>query len=148
MTYWLTWPKLFSSKSLNSPLTSARKVSIILTMNLKKREWAPYRRVASRLRKILGEGPVMDGTLSSIDLGTSVRYQMTRKEDGRTKTIYVPQRAAAEVADWTGRWRQVRELLKELSEFSRQKFPGLLEKSGRGGSGSLSSGGEGPRKGL
>ena len=70
-------------------------------MNLKKREWAPYRRVASRLRKILGEGPVMDGTLSSIDLGTSVRYQLTRKEDGRTKTIYVPQRAAAEVADWT-----------------------------------------------
>ena len=51
------------------------------------------------------EGPVMDGTLSSIDLGTSVRYQLTRKEDGRTKTIYVPQRAAAEVADWTGRWR-------------------------------------------
>ena len=122
-------------------------------MNLKKGEWAPYRRVASRLRKILGEGPVMDGTLSSIDLGTSVRYQMTRKEDGRTKTIYVPQRAAAEVADWTGRWRQVRELLKELSEFSRQEFPGLLEKpatkkSGRGGSGSSSSGGEGPRKGL
>ena len=117
-------------------------------MNLKKREWAPYRRVASKLRKVLGEGPVMDGTLSSIDLGTSVRYQMTRKEDGRTKTIYVPQRAAAEVADWTGRWRQVRELLKELSEFSRQKFPGLLEKSGRGGSGSSSSGGEGPRKGL
>ena len=92
----------------------------------------------------------MDGTLSSIDLGTSVRYQMTRKEDGRTKTIYVPQRAAAEVADWTGRWRQVRELLKELSEFSRQEFPGLLEKpatkkSGRGGSGSSSSGGEGPQ---
>ena len=45
----------------------------------------------------------MDGTLSSIDLGTSVRYQLTRKEDGRTKTIYVPRHAAAEVADWTGR---------------------------------------------
>ena len=122
-------------------------------MNLKKREWAPYRRVASKLRKALGEGPVMDGTLSSIDLGTSVRYQLTRKEDGRTKTIYVPRHAAAEVADWTGRWRQVRELLKELSAFSRREFPGLLErpapkKSGRGGGGSSSSGGEGPRKGL
>ena len=33
-----------------------------------------------------GEGPVMDGTLSSIDLGTSARCQLTRKEDGRTKT--------------------------------------------------------------
>ena len=29
----------------------------------------------------------MDGTLSSSDLGTCVSYQMTRKEDGRTKTI-------------------------------------------------------------
>ena len=94
----------------------------------------------------------MDGTLSSIDLGTSVRYQLTRKEDGRTKSIYFPRHAAAEVADWTWRWRQVRELLKELSAFSRQEFPGLLEKparkkSGRGGGGSSSSGGEGPRKG-
>ena len=41
-------------------------------MNLKKREWAPYRRVASKLRKILGEGPVMDGTLSSIDLNAGI----------------------------------------------------------------------------
>lgn len=121
-------------------------------MNLKKREWAPYRRVASRLKKVLAEGPVMDGTLSSVDLGTSVRYQLTRKEDGRTKTIYVPRRAAAEVSDWTGRWRQVRELLKELSEFSRREFPGLLEepattKPARGGGGSSSSGGARLRKG-
>ena len=104
------------------------------------------------MRKLLGEGPVMDGTLSSVDLGTSVRYQLTRKEDGRTKTVYVPRHAAAEVADWTGRWRQVRELLKELSEFSRREFPGLLEKpapkkSVRGGSGSSSSGGARLRKG-
>ena len=39
----------------------------------------------------------MDGTLSSVNLGSSVRYQLTRKEDGRTKTIYVPRRALAGV---------------------------------------------------
>lgn len=78
--------------------------------------------------KVLAEGPVMDGTLSSVDLGTSVRHQLTRKEDGKTKTTYVPQRASEEVADWTGRWRKVRELLKELSEFSRGQLPSLLEK--------------------
>lgn len=119
-------------------------------MNLKKKDWAPYRRVASRLRKILGEGPVMDGTLSRVDLGSSVRYQLTRKEDGRTKTIYVPVRAAAEVGDWTGRWREVRELLKEMSEFSRGVFPSLLEKPSAKpaptGSGSSSSKAAGRRK--
>ena len=97
-------------------------------MNIKKARWAPYRRIASRLRQLIGQGPVMDGTLSKVDLGSSVRYQLTRKEDGRTKTIYVPARAAEEVGDWTGRWRQVRELLKEMSEFSRREFSSLLEK--------------------
>ena len=112
-------------------------------MNLKKRGWAPYRRVASRLKKLLGEGPVMDGTLSRVDLGSSVHYQLTRKEEGRTKTIYVPARAAEEIGDWTGRWREVRELLKEMSEFSRGVFPSIVAKPGakpaRTGRGSSSS---------
>ena len=112
-------------------------------MNLKKRGWAPYRRVASRLKRILGDGPVMDGTLSCVDLGSSVRYQLTRKEDGRTKTVYVPLRAAEEVGDWTWRWREVRELLAELAEFSRGEFASLVEKPlakpKRGGRGSSSS---------
>ena len=119
-------------------------------MNLKKRGWAPYRRVASRLKRILGDGPVMDGTLSCVDLGSSVRYQLTRKEDGRTKTVYVPLRAAEEVGDWTGRWREVRELLREMSEFSRGVFPSVVAKPSaspaRTGSGSSSSGGANQRK--
>ena len=115
-------------------------------MNLKKRDWAPYRRVASRLRKLLGEGPVMDGTLSRVDLGSSVRYQLTRKEDGRTKTIYVPARAAEEIGDWTGRWREVRELLRVLSEFSRGVFPSVVAKPERTGRGSSPSGGGSRRK--
>ena len=82
----------------------------------------------------------MDGTLSRVDLGSSVRYQLTRKEEGRTKTIYVPARAAKEVGDWTGRWREVRELLKELSEFSRGVFPSLVAKPARTGRGSSPSG--------
>lgn len=82
---------------------------------------------------------MMDGTLSRVDLGSSVRYQLTRKEDGRTKTVYVPRRAAEEVGDWTGRWREVRELLAELAEFSRGEFASLVEKPKRGGRGSSSS---------
>ncbi len=108
-------------------------------MNIKKKEWAPYRRVASKLKKLLGEGPVMDGTLSEVRLGGgSVRRQLTRKESERTRTTYVPARAASEAEDWTRRWREVRELLWELSRFSRERFPALLEKSAepaRGASG-------------
>lgn len=88
----------------------------------------------------------MDGTLSRVDLGSSVRYQLTRKEDGRTKTVYVPSRAAEEVADWTGRWREVRELLKEMSEFSRGVFPSLLAKPTITGRGSSLSRAVGQRK--
>ena len=115
-------------------------------MNLKKRGWAPYRRIVSRLKKLLGEGPVLDGTLSSVDLGSSVRYQLTRKEDGRTKTIYVPARAAEEIGDWTGRWREVRELLKEMSEFSRGVFPSVVAKPAHTDRGSSLSGGGSRRK--
>ena len=43
-------------------------------MNVKKKDWTPYRRVASELKRLLGKGPVMDGTLSSVDLGSSVRH--------------------------------------------------------------------------
>lgn len=119
-------------------------------MNIKKARWAPYRRVASKLKQLLGKGPVMDGTLSSVDLGSSVRYQLTRKEDGRTKTIYVPARAAREIADWTGRWREAHALLKSMSEFSRGVFPSIVAKpapkGGRGASVSSGSRGVRPRK--
>ena len=85
-----------------------------------------------------------------MDLGSSARYQLTRKEGGRTKTIYVPVRAVAEIGDRTGHWREVRELLKEMSEFSRGVFPSVVAKPsaspGRTGSGSSSSGGAIPRK--
>lgn len=119
-------------------------------MNIKKKDWAPYRRVASELKRLLGKGPVMDGTLSSVDLGSSVRYQLTRKEGGKTKTLYVPARAAEEIADWTGRWREARSLLRELSEFSRGVFPSIVSRPGpgkaRGGSDSSGSRGGRPRK--
>jgi len=106
--------------------------------------------MASNLKRLLGEGPVMDGTLSGVDLGSSVRYQLTRKEEGRTKTLYVPARAAEEIADWTGRWREAHVLLREMSEFSRGVFPSIVakpvSKEARGASGSSGSRAGSPRK--
>lgn len=117
-------------------------------MNSKKKDWAPYKRIAIRLKKVLEEGPVIDGTLSNVNLGSSIRYQLTRKVKGRTKTVYVPSGAAEEVADWTGRWRDVRNLLKEMSEFSRRVFPSMLAKTKATGKGSSPSRAAVQRKSL
>lgn len=82
-------------------------------------------RLVGRLKKVLDAGPVMDGSLSSVSLGTSVRYQLTRKEEGRTKTVYVPRPVADTVMEWTNRWKEVRTLLRELGEFTRAILPSM-----------------------
>ena len=94
-------------------------------MNLKSKDQAAYTQLVRRLKKVLDAGPVMDGSLSSVNLGATVRYQLTRKEEGRTKTVYVPLTAAETVAEWTNRWKEVRTLLRELGEFTRAILPSM-----------------------
>ena len=95
-------------------------------MNLTNKDRVAYNRLVGQLKKVLDAGPVMDGTLSAIALGGSTRYQLTRKEDGRTRTVYVPGAAAETVTDWTNRWKEVRTILRQLGEFTRNILPTLL----------------------
>ena len=95
-------------------------------MNLTSKDQAAYSRLVGRLKKVLDAGPVMDGSLSTVNLGTTVRYQLTRKEEGRTKTVYVPRLAAETVVEWTNRWKEVRTLLRELGEFTRAILPSMV----------------------
>lgn len=95
-------------------------------MNLTSKDRAAYTRLVGRLKKVLDAGPVMDGSLSTVNLGTTVRYQLTRKEEGRTKTVYVPRSAAETVEEWTNRWKEVRTLLRELGEFTRTVLPSMV----------------------
>ena len=138
-------PKTFLSKSARSPLTSAENISIITCIMKKKKETAAYRREASKLKKLLTDGMVIEGTLSEVRAGSAVHYQLTRKVNGRTRTDYVPLDMKAEVEDWTRRWKSAKTLLKGLSDFSRS----ILRHSGRervktGGKSSSRSGGARP----
>ena len=126
-------------------MTSAENISIITFTMKKKKETAAYRREASKLKKLLTDGMVIEGTLSEVRAGSAVHYQLTRKVNGRTRTDYVPLDMKAEVEDWTRRWKSAKTLLKVLSDFSRS----ILRHSGReraktGGRSSSRSGGARP----
>ena len=95
-------------------------------MNIKKKNWASYRRITSKLKLLLSQGPVLEGTISKVNLKNSVRYQLTHKVEGRTKTVYIPFQAVAEVEDWVNRWKEVKNHLKELNDSSRSILPSVL----------------------
>lgn len=47
-----------------------------------------------------------------------VRHQLTFKQAGKTRTVYVPQDLVAEVQAWIRTHRRVKQLLQEISEMS------------------------------
>ena len=85
----------------------------------KTKNTAAYRQVASRLKKLLGEGQIIEGSLSRVTAGSAAHWHLTRKVNGRTQTLYVPMSSIEEVRDWVERWREVKSLLKELGDCSR-----------------------------
>ena len=57
---------------------------------IKKRMSAPYREVASRLKKLLSEGRVIEGSLYRSDRGNTPRHQLSDRAQGKYRNIYVP----------------------------------------------------------
>ncbi len=66
-------------------------------------------------------GNLLEGSLCRADRGEAVRYQLTDKVVGRSRTLYVPADMAEEVRQWTQNWKQAKRLLKELSALSREE---------------------------
>ena len=66
-------------------------------------------------------GNLLEGSLCRADRGEAVRYQLTDKVAGRSRTLYVPADMAVEVRQWTQNWKQAKRLLRELSELSREE---------------------------
>ena len=85
----------------------------------KTRKTAAYRRVASRLERLPGEGQVIEGSLSRVTAGSAAHWHLTRKVNGRTQTLYVPMSSVEEVRGWIRRWKEAKGLLKELGDCSR-----------------------------
>ena len=116
---------------------------------IKKRMSAPYREVASRLKKLLSEGRVIEGSLYRSDRGNTPRHQLSDRAQGKYRNIYVPADFAQDVAAWSANWAEAKRLLKELSEIARDELVEAITartgrrtvaKPGRGAQGSASGG--------
>ena len=64
---------------------------------------APYREVSSRLKRLLTEGRVIEGSLYRSDRGNTPRHQLSDRATGRFRNIYVPADFAEDVAAWSAK---------------------------------------------
>ncbi len=67
-------------------------------------------------------GNVLEGSLCRADRGESIRYQLTDKVAGKSRTLYVPVDMAGEVREWTQNWKKAKLILKKISELSREEL--------------------------
>lgn len=103
------------------------------------------RALVSRLRTLCLRERVLEGTVTRTRVGNSLRMTVTDKAGGKTRTLFVPAARQEEVARWTANWKEVRALLKGLSELQRAEFR-ASEGQGSPRSGAATSArGAGPR---
>jgi len=80
-------------------------------------------------RALASLGPVIEGSLCALRRGGQMRWQLTDRPAGKTRTLYVPAARAQEVRQWTANWKKAKALLRELAVISRQE---LRADAGRG----------------
>ena len=115
-------------------------------MKIQKKDRRACAAKVSALKRLLGRGMPLEGSLNMSMRGGSEHWQLT------DKTLYVPARHAAEVTESIELWKRVRQGLKELSAAARDAyanaFAGLrgAERSGRPkGAGAKGGGGRASR---
>ena len=93
---------------------------------------SPYREVASRLKKLLSEGMVIEGSLYRSDRGATPRHQLSDRAAGKYRNIFVPEDFAPLVAEWSANWAKAKALLKEMSAVARAELvEAITERTGR-----------------
>ena len=90
-------------------------------MNLKKIE-EERKALVSRLRTLCLRERILGGTVTRTMVGNSLRMTVTDRVDGKTRTLFVPTDRQEEVARWNGNWKEMRELLRSLSELQRTEL--------------------------
>jgi hypothetical protein len=80
------------------------------------------RKRAAALRAFADLGPVIEGSLYSVQRGGQVRWQLTDRPASKTRTLYVPATRAQEVRQWTANWKKAKDRLRDLSEISREEL--------------------------
>jgi hypothetical protein len=73
------------------------------------------------LRQIAQLGPFIEGSLSSFARAgcTKPGWHLTFKQQGRTRTLYVPMDLVAQVKTWTQNYRQLKKLIRQVTRHSR-----------------------------
>jgi len=86
----------------------------------------------ARIRELASVGPLLQGSLAEIGVtcgnpncrcarGEKHRsHILTRKVNGRTRSLYIPVDLVEDVRAWAGEHRRVKKLLKEISELSEK----------------------------
>jgi hypothetical protein len=100
-------------------------------MKFLKKDRRAYAAKASALKRLLGSGMLLEGSLTRSMRGGSEHCQLTDKADGRTRTLYVPARHADEVTASMALWKQARQALKGLSAAAREAYANAF--AGQGG---------------
>jgi len=77
---------------------------------------------AAATRALAHLGPVIEGSLCAVRRGGQMRWQLTDRPAGKTRTLYVPAARAQEVRQWILNWKQAKEHLRTLAEMSREEL--------------------------
>ena len=96
--------------------------------NPEKTDLSDYRMTASRLRALLGKGPMIEGSLCRVACRGVPRWQLTWKEGGKSATLYIPDREAERVREAVERWKEAKALFKALGEMSRRRIRESVKK--------------------
>ena len=91
-------------------------------MKIQKKWKRAYAAKASALKRLLGSGMLLEGSLNMSMRGGSEHWQLTDKVDGKSRTLYVPARHAEEVTESIELWKRVRRELRELSAAAREAY--------------------------
>lgn len=75
----------------------------------------------STLRQIAQLGPFIEGSLSPFKRPgcSQPGWHLTFKQRGRTCTLYVPMELVATVKQWTRNYRQLKQLIRQVTRHSR-----------------------------
>ena len=92
----------------------------------KRTQLAGYKATVSRLRALLLREGVVAGSLNRQTVGNASRYTLTDKAGGKTRCLYIPVSMEAEVRRLAENWKELKSLVLEMSEWTRQDLVGRI----------------------
>jgi len=86
----------------------------------------------AKLKKLAEVGPILQGSITTVDVKCGnpdckcargekhTSNILTKKVNGKTKSVYVPADMLEEAKQWTQEYKKVKELMKEISNYNEQ----------------------------